>query len=155
MSKMSSEEYEALVSGEKSDTDVIIDRKVKAEDELKEIQSAHDLLLGRSNKKTVVHFDECDIEIRTNLSRKSIKNLEFLSMWTKIMSGDLDAKVLDEAEGVEALAEFLEFITTDPELTKEFWISDDLDVSISQTIIQEFLYAQSKEGERIKNFRKD
>lgn len=72
-----------------------------------------------------------------------------LDIWSEAVSGNPD--VLDGND--ETVAEFLGYITKDPELDKDFWLSPDLDEEIASIILMTYFTQPAANMVRIINFR--
>ncbi|WP_440952030.1 hypothetical protein [Methanococcoides sp. FTZ1] len=117
-------------------------------------KDAKAFLIARTHeyvKVPIVSGDEVQaIEIRKRLSKTESKNhKDMFGRWERAMQGDKTA--LEDAE--EVIASFLAYITKDPTLDNEFWLSEELDTAISDEILLAYFSQPAIQLARIIRFR--
>ncbi len=132
-------------------------QEVREESRRKEYTVAQDakaFLIARTHayvKVPIVSGDDVQaIEIRSRLSKaESEVHKDMFGRWERAMQGDKSA--LGDAE--ETIATFLAYITKDPSLDVEFWLSESLDTAISDEILFAYFSQPAMQMARIIRFR--
>lgn len=144
---MSIEDYKALHEG------IVTEEVVGEKEMLKEVAaatsrvSARDFLLSQTKMTKSVNIAGLEIEIYVKLSKRQIReNAAFINM--------LDKPIIDSPEGDLLTAKFLAEITVDDELDVDFWLNEDLDVSVPQTVLAAYIQEVTTAWEDVVNFRK-
>lgn len=156
MTALTAQEYKNLKAGAKTEDDIYQDRKEAEATELKKNIKIKDFLLNRHNEAVQVPIEGQDktmhIEIRAHLSKAELKkHKQFMESWNIALTKDPGVLESDEAE--RYIAEFLGDICTDPALDTEFWLSEDLDPLIAQTVLMQYFTGAIKQLGDIGKFR--
>lgn len=157
MTKLTEQDYKDLRTGKKTEDEVRDDQKATAKAALKDNISIKQFLLNRTHETVNVPIEgdngTMDIEIRAHFSKSELKNhKEFMDLWSLALTDDPEILESDKAE--QLTAEFLSDLCIDPDLDKSFWLSDDLDPFISQSVLIAYFTNAINRVEDIRKFRK-
>lgn len=141
MTALTAQEYKDLKAKTRTEDEIYQDRKEAEATEQQRNIKIKDFLLNRHNETVQVPIEGQDqtmnIEIRAHLSKAELKkHKQFMESWNIALTDNPD--ILESEEAEQFIAEFLSDLCTDPDLDKEFWLSDDLDPLISQTILMHY-----------------
>ena len=159
MTNYTADEIQKMKTGEADEAQIKAEQAKAKHAEIVESMSAKDFLIARTREIIKVPIAMTsgglkEIEIRARLSRaESAKFKSVLDMWNDALKGNDTS--FDNAE--EELAEFLEYITSDPTLDAEFWLSDELDNTIPIQIMDAYFLEPLKASRRVQleKFRKE
>lgn len=158
MTALTAQEYKDLKAGTRTEQEIKQNRTEVTEDEFKDNISTKQFLLNRHNETVKVPIEGQDltmsIEIRAHLSKAELKKHKlFMDSWNKALTDNPDILDTDEAE--HYTAEFLSELCTDPDLDKEFWLSEDLDPLIIQSVLMAYFTNAIDTLSNIRKFRRE
>lgn len=157
MTKLTEQDYKDLRTGKKTEDEIQEDQKATAETALKDNISIKQFLLNRTHETLLVPVDgkdrTMDIEIRAHFSKSELKNhKQFMELWKDALMED--PEILESEMAEQLTAEFLSDLCIDPDLDKQFWLSEDLDPFISQSVLMAYFTNATNRLEDIRKFRK-
>jgi hypothetical protein len=157
MSALTAQEYKDLRSGTRTEEQIKQNRIEVTEAEFKENISTKQFLLNRHNETVLVPIEGQDqtmnIEIRAHLSKAELKkHKQFMESWNIALTKD--PEILESEEAEQYIAEFLSDLCIDPDLDKEFWLSENLDPLIAQTVLMQYFTSAINQLGDIGKFRK-
>lgn len=158
MTALTAQEYKDLRSGTRTEGQIKQNRIEVTEAEFKENISTKQFLLNRHNETVLVPIEGQDrtmsIEIRAHLSKAELKkHKQFMESWNIALTKD--PEILESEEAEQYIAEFLSDICIDPDLDKEFWLSENLDPLIAQTVLMQYFTSAINQLGDIGKFRKE
>lgn len=157
MTKLTEQEYKDLRTGDKTEGEIQEDQKATAEEAIKDNISIKQFLLNRTHETVNVPIEgedgTMDIEIRAHFSKSELKNhKEFMDLWGLALTDNPD--ILESEKAEQLTAEFLSDLCIDPDLDIAFWLSEDLDPFISQSVLMAYFTNTINRMEDIRKFRK-
>lgn len=157
MTKLTEQDYKDLRTKKRTEAEIQEDQKATTEADLKDNISIKQFLLNRTHETVNVPIEGedgiMDIEIRAHFSKSELKNhKEFMEMWNLALTDDPEILESDKAEQLTAV--FLSDLCIDPDLDKAFWLSEDLDPFISQSVLIAYFTTAINRLEGIRKFRK-
>ena len=157
---MTAEEFKALRTGETTEEEISVDKKVAQRQEFVDAMTTKAFLMARTTETIKVPITSCDgvqdIDIRCRLSKKETRtHAEFLTQFRAAGAGDKVAiEFLDTPEGDLVTAAFMAQITADPQLDTTFWNSDKIDPATIQEILIAYFTEPARRRIEIEKFRK-
>jgi|GEM_PF-6621861 len=129
-------------------------REEKKADELKVATDAKNFLLKRTLEYVKLPIandaEVLAIEVRSRLTKAEEKRFSnMFILWENALAGDINAFNGNE----DVIAEFLEYITKDKSLDKEFWLNPELDEQTPRDVLQFFFTQPAANWVRIVKFR--
>ena len=145
MNEMTADEFKELRSEDITPAELEQRKKLEQMQAAIDAMSTRDFLIGRTKETIMVPIHGLggskDIEIRSRLSKSEMKQHNIiLDKWAVANRSDVD--FIESKDDEKELARFLEYITTDPGLSVEFWLSDELEPRIADMILMEYFVAE-------------
>ena len=158
---MTADEFKALRTGETTEEDISVDKKVAQRQEFVDAMTTKAFIMARTTETISVPITSDEgvknIDIRCRLNKAETKtHAEFLKVFRDAGAGNKGAiEYLDTPEGYLVTAAFMAQITSDPQLDTPFWMSDDIDPATIQEILIAYFTEPARRRVEIEKFRKE
>ena len=158
---MTADEFKALRTGETTEEDISVDKKVAQRQEFVDAMTTKAFIMARTTETISVPITSDEgvknIDIRCRLNKAETKtHAEFLKVFRDAGAGNKGAiEYLDTPEGDLVTAAFMAQITSDPQLDTPFWMSDDIDPATIQEILIAYFTEPARRRVEIEKFRKE